>query len=502
MDMDWQPKNHFIIIKGHMLRCTWDFVIVPLLVATYILYIVATNRDSVTSDNAVSVLTLNGPLPSSELQKELVLNYRMHRDAAIKLIERSNKEGKIKRFMRLKSGGYIYYIEKIHSIECVRNAARQYIPCYRPRLSRLITVIDKARLISVYELCRLTNLKYFEKGALNNKLLKILQDLNLFGIITKENYLISPSVDYSKVDDLIRQARIKFQNEANLLYAIRNKFLKNRLAKEFTLNRSPNEQSLLVKFDATGNCGFRKKAEMVLEVYSRRAVLIEDLIGYQERIWSSIMRKALSKPVFCFVLATSFEESALNFALEKKMRPIIIDPNFNLKPILKPTKNATKTVGWHGRLADAQGLAFESVVERVFRAEGFDTEIRKRIYLSGNELTETKTKRCFTDVDVFAAKGDTEMLLVECKSAKRQIPRKPLLQKVRALKRISEYFLTISHNKLQISVIFIGKCNTVDKIEAQRVMASIPVSFLTPSEFHDQHKEQLKGEPDWLFSAS
>jgi hypothetical protein len=237
---------------------------------------------------------------------------------------------------------------------------------------------------------------------------------------------------------------------------------------------------------------------MVIELYHRRSVLLEDLVGYQERIWSSMTRKAFSTPLFCLVLATSFEENALNFALEKKMRPIIIDHNLRLKPILKANKNATKPLKLHGRLADAQGRAFESVVERVYRAEGFDTETRKKFYWLGNELTERKTKQCFTDVDVLAVKGEEEMQLIECKSAKRQMSRKTLLKQVRALGKVGEFLSRNPNNRLRISATIIGVCNDIDKIDAQK-MTRIPISFLTPTEFYTIHKEQLEGEPRWLF---
>jgi len=453
-----------------------------------------------TSNLVRMILTEKGPLPSSEILKELVTSHDMHRYGATKLIQRSHSEGKIKRFVRLKGGGYLYYLEKTHPMELVRNVTRRCLNRYRPKLARIIKVIDKLELISLFELGRLANLRFHEgKNDLNEKFVRVLKDLSLFGIRLEDNFLLSSNLDGQKAGNLIKKARTRIEEEAHLLYTIRNIFLKSRLATEFTLNRSPDERSLLNKFDATGKCGFRTKSSMVVELYHRRSVLLEDLIGYQERIWSSMTRKAFSTPLFCLVLATSFEENALNFALEKKMRPIIIDHNLGLNPILKANKSAIKPLKWHGRLADAQGRAFESAVERVYRAEGFDTETRKKFYLLRNELTERETKRCFTDVDVLAVKGKEEMQLVECKSAKRQMSRKTLSLKVRALGKVGEFLSRNPSNRFHISATIIGECNNIDKIDAQR-MTRIPISFLTPSEFYTIHKEQLKGEPKWLFS--
>ena len=452
-----------------------------------------------TSDRICAILTEKGPLPSSEILKELVMNFGMRRHGATKLIQRSHSEGKMKRFVRLRGGGYLYYLEKTHPIGLVRNVARQCLSHYRPKLARIVNVIDKLELISLFELCRLTNLRCYEReNHLNDELVKVLSDLALFGIRLEDNFLLSSSLDSQKAANLVKKARDSIKEEAHSLYTIGNIFLKRRWASEFTLNRSPDERSLLKKFDATGKCGFRNKSSMIFELYLRRSVLLEDLLGYQERTWSSMTRKAFPTPLFCLVLATSFEENALNFALEKKMRPYLIGHNFTLNPILKMNKSATKPLKWHGRLADAQGRAFESVVERVYRAEGFDTETRKKFYWQGNTLTESETTRCFTDVDIFAVKGDQEIQLVECKSAKRQTSRKALLVKVKALGKIGEFLTGDKGNKPQISATIIGKCNFVDKIDAER-MLQIPVSFISPKEFYDAHKNQLKGEPKWLF---
>jgi hypothetical protein len=452
-----------------------------------------------TSDRIYAILTKKGPLPSSEILKELVLNFGMRRPGATKLIQRSHSEGKIKRFIRLRGGGYLYYLEKTHPIELVRNVARQCLTQYRPKLARIVNVIDKLDLISLFELCRLTNLRCYEReNYLNPELVRVLNDLALFGIRLEDNFLLSSALECQKAPNLIKKARDTIKEEAHSLYTIGNIFLKRKWASEFTLNRSPDERSLLEKFDATGKCGFRKKSSMIFELYLRRSVLLEDLLGYQERTWSSMTRKAFQTPLFCLVLANSFEEKALNFALEKKMRPYLIGHNFTLNPILRMNKSATKPLKWHGRLADAQGRAFESVVERVYKAEGFDTETRKKFYLQGSQLTDRKTTRCFTDVDIFAVRGSQEIQLVECKSAKRQISRKTLLVKVKAFGKIGEFLSKDKGDKLHISATIIGKCNFVDKIDAER-MIRIPVSFISPKEFYDAHKNQLKGEPRWLF---
>jgi len=103
-----------------------------------------------TSDRVCTILIEKGPLSSSEIQKELVMSYGMRRHGAAKLIQRSFAEGKTKRFIRLKSGGYLYYLEKTHSMELVRNTAKQCLNYYRPKLARIIKVIDKLEVLSLF----------------------------------------------------------------------------------------------------------------------------------------------------------------------------------------------------------------------------------------------------------------------------------------------------------------------------------------------------------------
>ena len=461
------------------------------------------------------ILAQKGPLPSSEIQQELVLRHNFSRDAARKRIQRSHSSGEIKRFIRLKAGGYLYYLPGIHPTELVINTCKMCLHSYRPRLERIVRLVDTFKLVSVFELCRLVNLRAWvrtgdydiEKLLTNNKimnpkLVNILKELELLGIIQKKEFLASFSLDTKYINSLIKRARKEFEDEAHLLYLAQNYFIDNYRAREITLYRTPSHQSLSNKFDAIGYGGFRKKSTVILELYSRRPILVEDLIGYRERIWSTMARRKFPKPVFCCIFGVSFSEQALRFALEKEMQVFRVDEDLNFHsvesiPVSKEKVKKEKKL--HGRLADAQGHAFESAVERVFKRQGFRTETRKNFYLKGNKIAETG-KRRLTDIDVFATNDKNEVILIECKSARKQISRGELLRVVRNHGKISDYLSEKFGSSLLVSSILIGHCNKLDIVDAKR-RSKISITFVTPNEFYLEYKDVLKGEPKWLFTG-
>lgn len=445
------------------------------------------------------ILNQRGPLPSSLIQHELVLNYNLSRDAARKQIQRAHDSGEINSFIRLGAGGYLYYLPNVHSTKSVITSCEMLLPSYRPRLNRIVKVVTQFKVISLFELCRLTNMRIsIDKNMINPKLAKTLKELELLGIKLEDGFLVQSFLESKSISNLVENANKKFEEEAHLLYTMKEQFLNKKWATEISLYRTPTHYSLANKFDAIGYGGFRKKATVLIELYSRRPVLVEDLMGYYERIWSTISRQKFPKPIFCYVVATSFSESALSFALEKKMKVIQLDRNLtpNLVPDIQASKRKVRK--WHGRLADAQGRAFEAVVEKVFRKKGFSTETRKIFYLRGNEVTEEQTRHRLTDIDVFAYKEKEELFLIECKSAKKQISKSKLMREVRDLEKIASYLSRKSENSLNISLMIVGNCNSLDVIDVKR-RTRIPIAIFSPKEFYQQFKEELKGEPLWLF---
>jgi len=468
-----------------------------------------------TSGMVYDILVRKGPMPSSEIQQELVLRHKLSRDAARKRIQRLHSSGVIKRFLRLKAGGYMYYLPNVHSTDLITNTCRAYLPTYRPRLAHLVRLVDEFQMVSIFELSRLANLRAFVRTTdfdleklltgnnviVNPKLAKYLSELKLLGITERRKFLMSSTFNTKAIDRLLRRVRIKFEEEAHLLYLAQSHLLSNNRAREITLYRTPSHESLSHKFDAIGYGGFRRRATILLELYSRRTVFLEDLIGYRGRIWSTVSLKKFPKPLFCCLFATSFSRRAVRYALEKEMRVFRIDEDFNfqeLRDLMVDQEKAKRKKKLHGRLADAQGYAFESAVEKAFKRRGFITETRKIFYLEGTKIAE-KGKQRLTDIDVFAVKNKSEIILIECKSAKKQISRSKLLHIIRNFGKISDYIADEYGKNVLVSSIIVGHCNKLDKVDARR-RAKIPTKFFTSKSFYLEYKADLKGEPRWLFT--
>lgn len=465
-----------------------------------------------------SILVQKGPLPSSEIQQELVLRHNLSRDAARKRIQRLHSSGEIKRFMRLKAGGYLYYLPDLHSAELVITACKTYLPSYRPRLAHIVRLVDTFNIVSVFELCRLANLRAWvritefdiekflsnrnvERALMNPELVANLEELKLLGIIERKKFLTYSFLHTRSINSLIKRANKNFGEEAHILYLARDYLLDNKRAREITLYRTPSHESLSHKFDAIGYGGFRKRATILMELCFRRTIFVEDLIGYRKRIWSTMSRKKFPKPLFCNILAASFSEKAVRYALEKEMRVFRIDEDLNfheVRSMLVSKEKMKKKKKLHGRLADAQGYAFESAIEKVFKRQGFRTETRKIFYLKKNKIAETG-KRHLTDIDVFATKDENEVIMIECKSAKKQVSRGKLLRHIKNLNKISNYLVEKYGRNILVSSIVIGYCNKLDIVDAKR-RTKIPITFFTPDKFCQEYKYDLKGEPKWLFT--
>lgn len=458
-------------------------------------------------DPVFETLVKKGPLASCDIQEELVLHYNLSRDAARKRIQRLYNKGSICRFLRLRSGGYLYYLIDSHPMDLVIKTTKKNLNRDRPKLGRIVELIDKFKVISVFELCRLVNLEAIsDDKKFNPDLTKILEDLKRLEYNLTEFFFITPpSLKGNFAQNSIRMAEEKFEEEANLLYVAKDYFLEHHLADNLQLYRAPTHLSLVNKFDAFGGKRWGKKTQVILECNTRRRVQTADIIGYQQRVFSTIYKgkKHGPPPTFCYLLAYEFTENAMQLALRKGIRPIKVQyddkriPSFHiLKGI--PKKKRRKRLRIRGRLADLKGRAFESAVEKAFRYQGFRTEVRKYFYLEDGEITEKKTKHRLTDIDVFAVDEKNKMaILIECKSSKKQTSRRKLLQIVKNFGEIG-YHLG-DRKKLDVSGIMIGNFNELDKIDAKR-RSEFAIAFFSPYEFYSRYKKELREEPKWLFS--
>ena len=399
----------------------------------------------------------------------------------------------------------MYYLEDVHSTDLILESAKEHIKLYRANMWRVFNIIIENKLISIYELCRLLNLNFFTNKTINDKLVKIIQELKIMGIDLsherdlKIGFLVSKYIDNKSAITAIRQLNNKYEEEANILYFAIDKLKERSLAHEITLYRNPLPESLLNKFDAIGYGGWRKKTTIILDCITRRPVNIQDIIGFRERIHSTISKGNFPKPIFCYFIGSSFSEKVMDFALKSGLRLLRLDENLKLHSIESIYIIKEKYEKKYGRLAEAQGIAFEVAVEKVYKQLGYDTERRKKFYIKNNNITESG-KKVFTDIDIYAQKNETEIILIECKSSRKQLSRNNLFKILSKHEKISDYLYLNRNKLLKMKIIIIGKINKLDKLEAKR-NTHISLIFFTPNEFYNKYKRQIKDEPRWLFTS-
>jgi len=457
----------------------------------------------------LEILKKSGPASSSDINRQLVLNFNLSRDAARKRLQRMFENGDIQRFIRLNSGGYLYYIPREHSKVLVTAVAKAHLKSSRPELWRIVKLIDDFKILSKYEISRLANLnpiKIVKKSKrryriTSPELEKLLQDLKLLNYKVTNDFVTSTSLENTLIETIIEKAERKFEEEANLLYIAKEFFIENRLADELNLYRVPFHISLINKFDAFGHKILRKKSNIIVECHIRRIVRIEDLIGFHRRVFSTIFkgRRISPVPTYCYVLAYQFSEEALEYAFKKGIRAIIVEYRTNkhvFKILEGPEDKSSKRSSFRGRLADAQGRAFESAVEKAFIQRNFITTRRKLFYMNNGVVSEIERGKILTDVDVFVTdENRTHAFLVECKSSKTQIPRSELLRIVKNFGMIAKY---LKQSEKIVSSIIIGNFNELDKVDAKK-RSEMSLTFYTPTDFYKKYKTELEGEPRWLF---
>jgi hypothetical protein len=347
-------------------------------------------------------------------------------------------------------------------------------------LSRILQIILACKILSVFELGRIANIKYYD---INNKespkIGDLLNKLAKLGINRIGTNLLLPSLQLAEVNSLETNYKTALDQEAYLLSYARRVFFSKGLAEEMTLYRQPSADSLAInKFDLFGHAGRRNRIRIIVECNLRREVTPPDLEGFCQRVGGTIKRSKLRKkltdrsPIARYYIGRSFSESAKAFAKQKNkgIRLVNADliPRWVINEISPYEVSKTKPP-YYGRFKELRGLAFEAEIEPAYQSMGFKTRRRQKYYLLGNEVSEIDTGKSLTDVDLIAERGNgkREIVLVECKCSAETISRKKLFQKVKKYELIAAYIQKKDPSS-DIKIEIIANVSKIDQDELLR----------------------------------
>lgn len=460
-------------------------------------------------DPVVSALTELGPLSSFELCQKIWQRSRVGKNATSKRLERLFKNGKIGRYLRLERGAYLYYLPNLHSEELLQKTARNLVTKHSRLLARVLAAVTTGKVLCVFELGRITNIKFFTYDEkINPRLDDIISKIKKLGIRIEDSFLISPSVPESEIRKLIARYEATISEEAHLLAFTRRLFITTKRAQEMTLYREPRITSIAQhKFDMFGHGGRRNQIKIVVECNLRRKVTTADLEGFSQRIGGTVKKsmtqRRYSAPIARYFIANNFSSEARAFAArrDKGIRLLHVEPILN--GVLEETQPyemvSKKRPIYYGRFKEVKGIAFEAEIEPAYKQKGFSTTRRKLFFLDGNKVTDEETGRSLTDIDLFAEhKNDyNEILLIECKSGIEKLTRTELFKKTKKYFRVAS-FLERGDANNKVKIVVIANVDETDR-EELRTKSKFDMEFITPRQFYRKNREPLKGATRWLF---
>ena len=465
------------------------------------------NNNMTVTDSVYEILVKEGPLISGEIQKKLMNNLGLKREASRKRIERSCKLGYVEKYINISNKGYLYYIKDLHDKYLLKIVSLKYLKNNNCRLYNIIDILNENIIISVEEICRLYNIRckynryYSHKHkkmitSYDVKLNSIILNLIKLGYIYHKKYIIH-NLDNQKITSIINEYENKMKDEYIVLsFAI--KFLKdNGVNVEFSNYRTNRESSLYSKFDALGKAGFKKIVSLLVECQTRRKVVISDLLGHKNRRGSSIKRNIITKPIISYFVSREFSGKCLKYAKSNHIRLLIWKGGINFIE-LQPDyigKNNLKTI--RGRYSNLRGDAFELYIHNAYQIKYMNVQMKKKIYIDKDgKLNEKDTGTTYTDIDVYVV-DNNKALLIECKSSKRKLLRKYILTIVRKYNEVANY-LKQEYKFESIAMIIICNYNELDAIDAIKI-SKIPIEIINPKNYYYQNRKLLKGVPKWLF---
>lgn len=451
------------------------------------------------------------PMSSFELCETLRQKHDVDKRTTSKRLERLYKRGKIGRFLRIERGAYVYYVPGFHSMQSLQETTRDIVSKRGGTLGRLLKISQTGRIVSVFEIGRIANTKFFpERGQTASRINDLTTKLEKLGFRLLGHFFLSPSVTRSEANGLITQYENAIDEEASLLAYARRLFISKRRAEEMTLYRQPSDRSLAEhKFDLFGHGGRINQIRIVAECNLRREITLSDLESYSQRIGGTAKRsqlrikKADRSPIARYYIARSFSEKAIAFASRGEQRIRLLDAgailNGSIEEINPRTFVRRQKPHYYGRFKEAKGIAFEAEIEQAYMHFGFKTKRRKTFYLLGGQITEKDTGKPLTDVDLFAERknGPRDVLLIECKSSAENLAHRKLFEKTKAYWHIADYL----HQSDPACKIRIDVIANVDEFDKKELVAKsrFRMSFLTPAQFYNQYPKALKGAPKWMF---
>jgi hypothetical protein len=425
-------------------------------------------------------------------------------------LERLYKKGLIDRYLRIERGAYIYWIPGLHPLEMVQQAARDIVSKRTGKLARVLEIGQKGRILSIFELGRIINAKFYFKNQANPDITGLIEKLNKLGFCLEGQYVFDPSVSQVEHNHLITDYETSLDREANLLAYAKRLFIDRKMAEQMTLYRQPLADSLAQnKFDLFGHGGRINWVRIVVECNLRREAIVPDLEGFSQRIGGTARRSLLREkkidrsPIARYYIAKDFSSDAIVFARRKEKRIRLLKAQHvlmgSLAEISRLPSSSEQKPSYYGRFKEVRGIAFEAEVEPVYRQNGFKTERRKHFFLDGNEVTYMDTGKSLTDVDLFASRVNEahEIVLVECKSSAEKISRRKLFEKTKKYWRVADFLLR-NETGCQIEIVVIANINETD-IDELIDRSVFKISFFTPAQFYNEHPNALKGAPKWMF---
>jgi len=370
------------------------------------------------------ILDSEGPFLTRKLAQIMSKKHEVSIDAARKGIERAYKNDRIKRieFMTFGRREHLYYASSTTQPVLLKRVLIA-IKNRRPVIYRLWKALEKEKLFTHRDGLKITGLrtKRWGKKESYKDVIDYLIKLEL--VFKAKIDIAGRSINFLVINTKPSIGRKELASYAKKLisqdHTIRS-YLRRAHSVGMVKNVKIHTQVGARIFDAVGQAVSRRFMVVVFDFNLMRETDDYHIEGLLDRVFS-VYRKKFKQIVITYCVSRKFTKAAQQKAMTGRLKHINL-----IKVEIGDGQLVTKKIDGLSRYA--RGEFFENQIRYILKKSGFrDVQRGLKIYVSERGLTEKKTPKEFTDIDIIAQSKDQKKLIVcELKNWNIKIPQKKI----------------------------------------------------------------------------
>jgi len=370
------------------------------------------------------ILNSKGPLLNRKLAQIMSEKHDVGVDLTRKGIERAYKKGKIKRieFMTFGRREHLYYSSKTTNQVLVEKVLKT-IEKRRPIVFRLWKALKKEKILPHRDGLKITGLRTKKIGKKEsykdvfNYLIQLKLAFSWRVLIGRYNigFLVlntKPPIKRRRLrayaKEIISQRQIveSYLSRVKSMGVVKNVRTRRQIASRI--------------FDAVGEAVSRRYMVVVFDFNLLRTTDDYVIEGLLDRVFS-VYRKKFKQVVITYCISRKFTKAAQQRAMTGRFKQINL-----IRVEMEKGRLITKKID--GISIHSRGEFLENQIRYILQRSGFeDVQKGLKVYQGRNGLTERRTSKTFTDIDIITqSKTERKVIVCELKNWHREVPQKKI----------------------------------------------------------------------------